>query len=339
MCTWAGYIGEKDACRTLVEMGKKVEGIWSGFYSGIVTLDDKGFHYDKVIGNINCLEEKGIISGFTGNIGLFHSRTNSGGGSEWAQPFVIPEKTLAVVGQGSRGFFSDEPIIESGNRMLDLGRYFTSSAKPCGRYPLLNDGKEAHVTEIITQAIAVEYETCGNHTDAICRILAKLPLESVFIFIFKDDPRSIYLGNINQRIVIGKDASGTYLGTSSLAFPESTNWLTEIPGNTVAKVSMDGIELKTLSWEKKLQPEEQFPYGIEQAFFEYVAENPGCFLAEIVDNALKPLFNGKKLQRRAVAGYQTMERLLKAEKIYLKTLEIPGVNESAPAVRTCFYCQ
>ena len=62
-------------------------------------------------------------SGFFGNIGLFHSRINSKGDSKWAQPFVVPEKSLAVVAQGSNGIFLDEaPKIEMGNKILDSGK-------------------------------------------------------------------------------------------------------------------------------------------------------------------------------------------------------------------------
>ena len=340
MCTWAGYIGQENAGGILLEMGKRVEGLWSGFYSGAVTLDDKGFHYDKVIGNIACLEKRGSSSDFTGNIGLFHSRTNSGGGSEWAAPFVTAEKTLTVIGQGSRGIFQDEgPSIEIGNRILDSGRSFTSAAKPCGRYPRLKNEMEVHITEIVGQAAAVEYETCGSHTEAIRKALTQLPCESVFVFIFKDAPEYIYVGNINQRAVVGRNKSGTYLGTSILAFPENINWVSEVPGNTIAKISRNDIILKTLAWEKIFQPEEQLPYGLEQAFIEYVSRKPGCVLAEIVDNALKVLFDGKCLQRRAAAAYQTMERLLNAGKISVKNIEIPGINENAPAAKTCFYCK
>ena len=338
MCTWAGYIGNKKAAPILLEMGEKIEGVWSGFYSGAVTLDEEEFHYEKVVGNLECLKSQRDIAAFPGNIGLFHSRTNSKGTSKWAQPFVLPENTVAVVAQGSYGIFSGHSTrLEVANMILEHDRTFSSASKPCGHYPRLKNNMEVHSTEIVGQAVAIHYEACGDRMEAIRITMTKIPDEAVYVFIFRDDPQNIYVGNVNQRVVVGRDESGAYLASSTLAFPKSVNWIMEIPGNTIAKVSASDILLSTLCLKPKFQVVQPFPAKMEEEFIKYVQKNPGCFLAQIIDSALAPLFKGECLERRAVAGYQIMERLLDSGIITMKTKTISGANDKVAAVRTYFY--
>ena len=44
MCVWCAYSGKRQAADVLIECGERIEGLWSGFYTGLVTCDDRGMH-------------------------------------------------------------------------------------------------------------------------------------------------------------------------------------------------------------------------------------------------------------------------------------------------------
>ena len=340
MCTWAGYIGEKRAAPILLEMAKRQEGLWSGFYSGLVTLSGGRLCWDKVVGNMAKLEAETAAGSFPGNVGLVHSRTKSGGGREWAHPFVSSEETVADVAQGCEGFFKNHTgRTDVGNELLALGRSFRSAIPgEMQNYPTLRDGSAVHTTEVVAEAVAGEYERRREPREAIRRTMIRIPSEGVFAFLVHDRPDYIYAANVNQRMVIGKDEDGVYLATSALAFPESVRWRAEMPGNTIAVMTRNTCSFESLGPTETFPVEEMMPANLDQAFLDFVRANPASTLAKVVDNALAPILQRDRLVRRSAAGYQAMERLLAGGVMRAETQTVPGVEEDDTAPQTVFFC-
>ena len=89
MCVLCGYIGKEPAAPILLRMGERMQGLWSGYYTGIGTLGDDGIirHY-KTTGYSRHWRERFSTDDLPGTMGFFHSRTNSGGDAKYAHPFV-----------------------------------------------------------------------------------------------------------------------------------------------------------------------------------------------------------------------------------------------------------
>ncbi len=338
MCVWAGYIGRNEAAPIVHGMIRKIEGLWSGHYSGLVTVDADGFHSGKVVGATRCWDKEYRLADFPGKTGLFHSRTMSGGDREWAHPFVSPTGTIAVVAQGHAGIFSDRKrlFVEAGNRILDSGRHFTSANYSIkGNYIVLKDGGEVHFSEIVEQAVDLEYVKCGNPLEAIRRGFGALPLESVFVFVFRDVPGAIFVATVNQRAVFSQADDGLYAATTSLAFPGNCTRVTEVPGNTVAELRMGKAEFTV--FDASLEVSGAVPDGLEPAFTQYVEQHPGCCLAHVVDNALKPLFKRTGIECEAVSGYRILEKLVAGGRIRLETVDCRGVDGDRTGAMTQLY--
>ena len=47
MCVWVGCIAKKPCASSLADALEKIEGIWAGYYTGIVTVDGGKLHHAK----------------------------------------------------------------------------------------------------------------------------------------------------------------------------------------------------------------------------------------------------------------------------------------------------
>ena len=108
MCVWSAYTGKKSAAPFLIDSLGRIEGIWGGFYTGLVTNDNGVLRMGKVIGNLRVWQEKYSAKDFPGFSGLIHSRTNSGGDERWGHPFVGSSGKVAIISQGCGGLFAGE---------------------------------------------------------------------------------------------------------------------------------------------------------------------------------------------------------------------------------------
>ena len=66
------------------------------------------------------------------------------------------------------------------------------------------------------------------------------------------------------------------------------------------------------------------PKELLKASLEYSAANPGCFLANVADFALKPLFPPETLNYRVGAAYRVLETLLMEKLVRLEQRETTG---------------
>ncbi|MDD4097905.1 MAG: hypothetical protein PHC30_03970 [Lentisphaeria bacterium] len=304
-------------------MLQRIEGLWSGFYTGLAVLGEDGcLRHAKTVGYSRHWLEQYRLDGYPGHVGLAHSRTNSGGGREWAHPFVSAEGRLALVAQGSPGVFAgSKQVLEAwGNRLLAEGRRFTSAVpKRTGRYPVLADDTEVHSSEIHEEATDSEYQVCGDHRQAVTRVGSELSSEAIYAMLFQDCADTLWLANVNQRCVIGFAPGEVFLATSVLAFPDRVERFKELPGNTVAAVRVAGVSQQPLSprYEGVAAP----PAGLEEAFVAYLAGHPGALLGHIVDQAIKPCYPGSGLRRTGTAGYRILEGLERRGRIDFASAE------------------
>ena len=338
MCTWAGYVGTEPAAPILLEMGRRQEGLWSGYYSGLATLSGQELHLDKVVGPMSKLEAETDVLGFPGTMGLVHSRTNSGGGRAWGQPFMSSERTVVCCAQGSLGRFDPDLRVKLGDELLSIGRSFASATPgEMESYPTLQDGSAIHSTEMAGEAVEVERLLGASPQAALRTTMTRMPTEAVYAFMLRYQPGRLYVANVNQRAAIGRDETGTYIASSALAFPESVRWRAETSGNTIVVIEKDSVQFEPLaSWET-FPVEESFPAGVDEAILAFIRENAGCSLSMIVQGTLSSLIATRNIARRPVVGYQAIERLLLSGAIRSEEQSVPGVGGEGTAPRTVFF--
>ena len=324
MCVWSAYAGSGRAGEILWESLKKIEGVWGGFYTGLVTLDRGAFHPGKVLGNTRIWREHWNPADFPGTAGLIHSRTDSGGDSRWSHPFLGSGGKVALVSQGSSGIFREnhKDFERMGNLLLREGKTF-ASADPSAvhpGYPRLEDGTCVHCSEVSAAAVEYYYEKLHDPVAAIRRAFEQLPEEASSIILFADLPGVIGFVNMNQRIVWQRTSGGVLLSLSTLAFPAPC--ATEIPGNSVGVISPDSLRIEPLA--DRFNVDSTLPEGMYAASLEYVREHPGCHIAHLTDNVLRPHFPQGVLNYRIVAAYRILEMLLLEKRVVLRESEVAG---------------
>lgn len=253
MCNIAGYIGKKAAAPILCEMMKKQEGFGAGYYTGITTHDGMSMHTVKVLGDMqNLLNETKAIS-FPGTMGFLHSRSKSGGGVEWGQPFLAKDGDVSYIANGAAGVFLTEEMKEKRCALaLELeakGYNFLSRCEGViGDYPALADGTAIHMSDLMCQYIACLMDEGLSPTAAMSKANSEFPSEVVGLVIRKENPRSIFVTRINYPMTIGITTDGdTYLATTPLAFPEDVEFklIELLPPATTYEVYEGGFRAAT----------------------------------------------------------------------------------------------
>ena len=158
MCNIAGYIGKKEAAPILLEMMRREEGFAGGFYTGITVHNGERLHTRKVLGGLDRLLGETDCRTLSGTCGFIHSRSKSGGGAEWAQPFLSADGRSSLIANGCAGAFLTPDMKQKRcDTALALeadGYSFGSrSVGTVGDYPALADGTAIHSTDLMCQYV------------------------------------------------------------------------------------------------------------------------------------------------------------------------------------------
>ncbi|MCI5779281.1 MAG: hypothetical protein MR051_05645 [Lentisphaeria bacterium] len=320
MCTWCAYTGALPAAPILWECGKRIEGLWSGIFTGMVTLDDSGLHCGKLRGTTLDWEKRFALTDFPGTTGLWHSRTGGFGDDDRAHPFVSSDNEVALVSQGFSGVFAGEPqksFIRYGEMLMNLGYNFPSAKTedPSGKYPLLFGKFNVHVSEIVANTIAYFFAQGMGPLESVQKALSELPEEASSIVIFRKHPGKIFYATTNQSVVAARGRDGVMLSVSSVAFPDRR--FHQLPVNSCGMLSPDECVIRKLS--DRYVVDETIPDGLERNFLRTLAEIQPAGLAKICDQGLKPLFPKGVMQCCAISTYRTMENLLKEGRLRMET--------------------
>ena len=321
MCVWSVYTGKKTAAPLLWESLEKIEGLWAGFYTGLVTAENGRLHMGKVLGNMDVWSGKYKLEDFPGTSGLIHSRTNSGGDERWGHPFVGSSGKVAIISQGCSGIFADQaiPLSEKwGNMMLKEGKVFTSGIYGLPkRYPVLSDGGQVHSAEVGCNAVEYYYEKLGDPLEAMRKVFFELSNEAVSFFLFADHPGVIGFVNSNQHAVYQMREDGVLVSITSLGLPGNNG--VELPCNAVGLITPEKITFEKL--DPRYETLFDIPEGIVSAALECIKANPGFLLGNVADTALKPLFPANTLNYRVGAAYRVAEHLVREKLIRIEKVD------------------
>ena len=321
MCVWSAYTGKKSAAPFLIDSLGRIEGIWGGFYTGLVTNDNGVLRMGKVLGNLRVWKEKYSAKDFPGFSGLIHSRTNSGGDERWGHPFVGSSGKVAIISQGCGGLFAGEsnPKFEKwGNEMLEKGKIFSSGIFDLPkRYPVLSDGGQVHSAEVAVQAVEYYYEKLNDPFEAVKLVQQVLTNEAASLFLFADHPGVIAFSNSNQHLVYQQDDDRTFLSITTLGLPSKNGM--ELPCNSVGIVTPDSLRIEKLH--PRYETDMTMPEKMLSLSLECIKANPGLLLGNVTDRVLKPLLPQDKLCYRAGAAYRVLEQLVNERLVRMEPVE------------------
>ncbi|MBQ7394689.1 MAG: hypothetical protein IJV89_10125 [Lentisphaeria bacterium] len=244
MCIWAAYAGPRNAAEVVRKMIWRSYGIWGGYFSGMASCDSGKLCYGKTAGDNTVWDAKFKVEDFPGNVALFHSRTPSEDDSEWAHPFGTD--VVQVANQGCFGVFSQAAANYSklAAEMLGAGytcRSATTRHMEWAWQPKLPDGRPVHGNEIVAYAADKIYRETGDAIKAVRGSFGRCPGEAVGLAIFAGEPETIYIANMNQRVVLAHEEGGLALSTVRVSFSNpAAGDMMEIPCNTLAAVHGDG---------------------------------------------------------------------------------------------------
>jgi len=325
MCVWSAYSGTEEAAPLLWKSVHDIEGIWAGFYTGIVTQKDGRLFWRKCEGHTGLWKEQFDFTQIPGTCGMMHSRTNSGGDARFAHPYMACHHVVGAISQGCTGMYSDciGRFVEAGNELLDKGFSFDDADNnPRQNYKiLLKDGSRVPLSEIATSVIEEEYMRTGDVLGALRHEICRLPEESATMFLFADKPGLIAFINVNQHLVWQRRAGQVFMSVTTLGLPGGYGC--EIPGNSIGYVTPSEIHIEPID-DSVFTIDNQLPAGALTAFREYLISHPGVLLGNVVDGALAPLFAHNALEYRAALGYRMLETLVQNNEIRLEEEVMKG---------------
>ena len=250
MCNIAGYVGEKDAAPILIELIRKQEGLFGGFFTGMATHDGKCLDYCKVQGELETLLKETDAASLKGKMGIAHSRTPSGGDHLWAHPFATERDgavQICYLANGNGGVLSyrTPEAIAAADRLEKEGYPI-----PCklgfdnDNYIHLSTGEPVHVSDVMCQLICKYRDESGDTLQAMTRAFTEIGTEIVGLVTDCRYSDRIFFSRINMPMFVGFDESGAYIASSPLGFPESVKEYELMPALSSGVVYRDHVEIK-----------------------------------------------------------------------------------------------
>ncbi|MBQ4528673.1 MAG: hypothetical protein II998_11455 [Clostridia bacterium] len=337
MCNIAGYVGTKDAAPILIEMLKRQEGLAGGFYTGIATICDGKLYYAKLTGDTERLVSFTNASKLPGNIGIIHSRSNSGGGDEWSHPFVgmkNNEPSLAYVANGIAGGFDksnhNEIIAMLIGKGYDMNAHLTNVQK--GKYMDLPDGTSVHMSDVMCQLIKYYEDELGDTSRAMTEAFGTIPAEIVGLCISLADSQNIYWSRINRPMMAGFASHGAYLATSALAFPDDASEPFALPANSSGCIGKD--QLKITPYSKAPGVVVPMDMALRAKAFDIVKKklsDGGSYTFKQLKNEIMHLFSGDGSYQDALLIYEILYALYKSDLLSIKKRNVPGAIDTLEA--------
>ena len=251
MCNIAGYVGDQRAAPILIEMLRRQEGLDAGYYTGIATIHEGRIHYAKLAGDLQYLLDHSDAMNLPGNIGIIHSRTQSGGGDEWAHPFIgksLGRPAIAYVANGSAGCFADRQ--QSYNPLADdlFSEGYEMARRQGGRiYNHLSDGSIVHMSDLLCQDITRHIDEGISPAEAMGIGFCEMPSEIVGLMLATKTPDQIVWSRLNMPMNLAYAPHGAYLASAAMAFPDDAGEPMALPAccsGTVSKDAMSAIKFK-----------------------------------------------------------------------------------------------
>ncbi|HMO19295.1 MAG TPA: hypothetical protein PJ989_14495 [Oligoflexia bacterium] len=333
----SAYIGDSVAAPHLIEMTRRQESIFGGFYTGIATIDKNVLYRKRTVGSCSTFQSLYDLSELPGSIGIAHSRTNDGGGVEWAQPRFDEKQGIASVGVGIGGVLASyDNTILLAESLLSQGVVFHTRLEGEKKNGItLSDKTTIHAAEAWLIAIGRSYDSGRSILEAIREV--NLRSESVTLYLTTREPDRIFVANHNSRLLALKTEKGMQLVSSIIGLNEKIIWAMEIPPNTFATVTKNQVITEVL-WEDEERYDFYEPHDFVSVVTDYINDNPGAGWADALNSTTSKIFPSGKASLGFLMFHQTIERLLKNKVIKYETTEVKGTEGQCGIPQMILFC-
>lgn len=337
MCNIAGYVGTKQAAPILLDMLKKQEGYGGGYYSGIATIHEGKIYYAKLTGDVQKLTEETEASRLPGTVGIIHSRSKSGGGDEWAHPFVgvrDGQIKTAYVANGSVGFFANQASAFNGlaDQLVNEGyQLFSRIVIDGAHYQKLLDGTSVHMSDVMCQLIMRNLENGEQAPFAMEKAFCEMPSEIVGLLLHLEDPDVITWSRINMPMSVGFCSHGAYLATTAIAFPEDAGEPQLLPVCSSGQIYRDHYTV--FPYQEKPAKVAVIDARVRQEAYEKVCMElrEGKQKCSYLCKAIAPLFEPADCVPDAPLVYDILDSLMRQGRLQVEHCQVPGVFEGMKA--------
>lgn len=340
MCNIAGYVGTRQAAPILIGMLRQQEGLDAGFYTGIATLHQGKIHYAKLTGDLDRLTALTEAAKLPGTVGIIHGRTRSGGGDEWAHPFVGErngEARIAYVANGNAACFTGrkEESAALAQSLCDAG--FPMAARlqlPEHRYISLADGSAVHMSDVMCQLILKKVTEGMDTAAAMAEAFCQAPAGIVGLALNTAEPGSIAWSRIDRPMMVAHAGHGTYLASAALALPEDAGAPTALPANSAGFVTASGWTAAPYK-NPPVQVDDMDAGCFHRAYEAVLAaleKEPQQFymMARLVKETVFP---GAPCPPHALLAYEVLRALLKEDKVTRSVIRLESDFENIDAPR------
>ncbi len=338
MCNIAAYVGTRRAAPILLDMIKKEEGFDGGYYTGIATVSDGKIYYAKLTGDTDRLVALTDAYDLPGNIGIVHSRSKSGGGDEWAHPFLDKTESLAYVANGSAGFFKDDPARGRLAKELFAGGYTMRSAckGQVGKYPTLPGGECVHVSDVMCQLIKKNVDEGAAVDLSMEKAFTEMPSEIVGLCLSLSDPDGIFFARVNCPMFLGLAPDGACLSSTPSAFPKGLLSVVSLPILSRGRVGREGYTAVPFGKAPlRVANVTERVFENARAYAEKMLSGEAYSFPEI-RKALRPFFDPADTGDYAALAYAVLDSFMKEDRLVIETRRTEGACDGLDAPK-CYF--
>lgn len=220
MCGIVGYVGTENAVDVIISSLKKLE--YRGYDSAGVTVLNENLETYKTVGKISELE-KIIPAGFTGHIGIGHTRWATHGKPETRNAHPHLSSNIAVVHNGII-----ENYMHLKEKLIQQGYEFSSDTD----------------TEVIAHLLhrTMKNEKKYSLLDGVRHIMTEMEGSYAIAVLCTDEPDHIVLARKDSPLVIGLGANGYYAASDVTAFLRYTRNAVYVNDKELVLISPTGVE-------------------------------------------------------------------------------------------------
>ena len=339
MCTIAAYNGSKQAAPILIDMMGRLEGLDSGFYTGLATIHEGKIYYAKVTGDLDTLLANTDAARLPGTIGFIHSRTPgakaAGDFPGVAHPFISEKDGIArtaLVMNGCGGVFKGTFHVPTiAQKMLAEGYNLQSYHPTTGNTPLPTGGF-VHSTDVRCQLTDSFIAEGMDVAEALQETFTQMPAEAVGLALSVAEPEAIAFARIAMPMHVAMADHGAYMATGPLAFPQDAGGYTLLPPMSYGKVWRDGFRVQ--KFKKQLVTVAPITPQVMEAAYRYLEEalqEPKAFTETGLRDFLKPLYPAADCTQWGTVGYQVISEFYRQGRLQLERRDIPGMTDALKA--------
>jgi len=334
VCVIAGYAGSRPAAPILIEMIERQEGLAGGYYAGLATVGGGKLHWRKVVGLMADLRKHTDAEKLPGCVGVAHSRSKSGGDVEWGHPFIACNDSLAYIANGGAGVWKDDPRrTEIPRRLARQGHvYHALSPAPIGGYPVLEDGRGVHVSDVMAHLAEDALRRTGAPEAAIATALLEMPAEVVSLIVTPLYPDAFYGARYNMPACVGMDDDGAYVASSPEGLPPSVRWWSWIPPSSSFTVAPGRFSVSPLGRASAAIVDDVDRAEAREALIEAMSQGEALHMENLL-KVVEPLSASPAPKVRYDPTYEVLASLVRSGLVRRRVARVEGAAPGVEGLR------